>query len=113
MSVGIVTTLLAPEPRATAPAAPANEAALATWLEQRPAVPAPLARLIVWPNGAVVSPFADFFLRYRWYAALILARSRPIEFSDVVMGVMAFPFYKDMGCHQGPRSRPSPRSTAR
>jgi len=97
MSVGIVTTLLAPEPRATAPAAPANEAALATWLEQRPVMPAPLARLIVWLNGAVVSPFADFFMRYRWYAALILALIATYRISDVVMGVMAFPFYKDMG----------------
>ena len=60
-------------------------------------MPAPLARLIVWLNGAVVSPFADFFMRYRWYAALILALIATYRISDVVMGVMAFPFYKDMG----------------
>lgn len=97
MSVGIVTTLLAPELHATAPANPANEAALAAWLEHHPAVPAFLARLTVWLNGAVVSPFADFFLRYRWHAALILALIATYRISDVVMGVMAFPFYKDMG----------------
>jgi PAT family beta-lactamase induction signal transducer AmpG len=45
----------------------------------------------------VVSPFADFFMRYRWYAALILALIATYRISDVVMGVMAFPFYKDMG----------------
>ena len=97
MCVGIVTTLLAPEPHATAPATPTNETALAAWLEHHPAVPAPLARLIVWLNGAVVSPFADFFLRYRWHAALILALIATYRIADVVMGVMAFPFYKDMG----------------
>jgi PAT family beta-lactamase induction signal transducer AmpG len=97
MLVGVATTLLAPEPRAAPAAAPSNEAALAQWLAQHPTVPPLLARLTVWLNSAVISPFADFFLRYRWHAALILALIATYRISDVVMGVMAFPFYKDMG----------------
>ncbi len=42
-------------------------------------------------------PFADFFARYRWQAALILALIAVYRISDVVMGIMANPFYVDMG----------------
>lgn len=97
MIIGLVTTLLSPEPPAAPTAVPRNEAALAAWLARHPSMPHGLARLIVWLNSAVISPFADFFLRYRWHAALILALIATYRIADVVMGVMAFPFYKDMG----------------
>jgi PAT family beta-lactamase induction signal transducer AmpG len=35
--------------------------------------------------------------RYRWQAALILALIAVYRISDVVMGIMANPFYVDMG----------------
>jgi PAT family beta-lactamase induction signal transducer AmpG len=44
-----------------------------------------------------VEPFADFIRRYRWQAALILALIAVYRISDVVMGIMANPFYVDMG----------------
>jgi len=77
MLVGTATVLLSPEP-APRPLAPARN--LGEWL-----------------RGAVVEPFADFIRRYRWQAALILALIAVYRISDVVMGIMANPFYVDMG----------------
>ncbi len=50
-----------------------------------------------WLRGALVEPFAEFLRRYRWQAALILALIATYRISDVVMGIMANPFYVDMG----------------
>ena len=58
---------------------------------------APSKNLQEWLHGAVVSPFADFVLRYRAQAVLILALIATYRISDVVMGIMANPFYVDMG----------------
>jgi len=71
-----------------------------TVLFSREPVPAPLAPskgLAQWLHGALVAPFADFIGRYRWQAALILALIATYRISDVVMGIMANPFYVDMG----------------
>lgn len=77
MLVGVVTVLLSPEPvrRELPPAKNAAE----------------------WLRGALVEPFADFISRYRWQAGLILALIAVYRISDVVMGIMANPFYVDMG----------------
>ena len=98
MLVGMLTVLLSPEPAASdSRAANAQaESALATRLQAR-GVAAPLARLIAWLRGAVLGPFADFIARYRWQAALLLALIAVYRISDVVMGIMANPFYVDMG----------------
>lgn len=77
MLVGVVTVLLSPEP-ARRELPPARNAA-------------------EWLRGALVEPFADFISRYRWQAALILALIAVYRISDVVMGIMANPFYVDMG----------------
>ena len=50
-----------------------------------------------WFKSALVEPFADFIQRYHWHAALILALIATYRISDVVMGIMANPFYVDMG----------------
>jgi len=83
MTVGIVATLLAPEPAGVAPSLPREGSTL--------------QRLAAWLHGAVISPFADFAHRYRWHAVLLLALIASYRMSDVVMGVMANPFYRDMG----------------
>ena len=57
----------------------------------------PAKNLAVWLQGAVVEPFADFLRRYGWHAVLILALIAVYRISDVVMGIMANPFYVDMG----------------
>jgi PAT family beta-lactamase induction signal transducer AmpG len=77
MAIGLVTVLLSPEPA------------------QRPLPPS--RGVAQWLRGAVVDPFADFIGRYRWQAALILALIAVYRISDVVMGIMANPFYVDMG----------------
>jgi PAT family beta-lactamase induction signal transducer AmpG len=63
-------------------------------------VPAPLQparNLAEWLKSAVVEPFTDFWRRYRWQALLLLALIAVYRISDVVMGIMANPFYVDMG----------------
>ncbi len=57
----------------------------------------PSKNAMVWLRGALVEPFADFLGRYGWHAALILALIATYRISDVVMGIMANPFYVDMG----------------
>jgi PAT family beta-lactamase induction signal transducer AmpG len=77
MIVGPITVLLSPEPVPT---------------------PLPPARNVrEWLQGALIAPFADFIQRYRWQAALILGLIAIYRISDVVMGIMANPFYVDMG----------------
>ena len=62
------------------------------------AMPIPVARNVAeWLQGAVVAPFADFWQRFRWQALLLLALIAVYRISDVVMGIMANPFYVDMG----------------
>jgi PAT family beta-lactamase induction signal transducer AmpG len=46
---------------------------------------------------AVIAPFAEFVSRYRWHAVLLLALIGTYRISDIVMGIMANPFYVDMG----------------
>ena len=77
MLVGVVTVLLSPEPaRVVLP--PARNAA-------------------AWLREVLIEPFAEFLKRYKWQAALILGLIAVYRISDVVMGIMAYPFYVDMG----------------
>ena len=57
----------------------------------------PARNLAEWLRTALVEPFADFLRRHRWQAVLILALIGTYRISDVVMGIMANPFYVDMG----------------
>jgi PAT family beta-lactamase induction signal transducer AmpG len=50
-----------------------------------------------WLRSALVEPFADFLRRYGKQALLILALIGTYRISDIVMGIMANPFYVDMG----------------
>ena len=50
-----------------------------------------------WLKNVLVEPFADFVRRYKWQAVLILSLIAIYRISDVVMGIMANPFYVDMG----------------
>ena len=65
--------------------------------EPAPRALAPARNAAEWLQGALVEPFAEFLRRYRWQAALILALIATYRISDVVMGIMANPFYVDMG----------------
>ena len=57
----------------------------------------PARNVAEWLQGALIEPFADFLRRHRWHAVLILALIGTYRISDVVMGIMANPFYVDMG----------------
>ncbi|WP_051360327.1 AmpG family muropeptide MFS transporter [Candidatus Symbiobacter mobilis] len=50
-----------------------------------------------WLRETLIEPFADFLHRHRWHAALILALIATYRISDIVLGIMANPFYVDMG----------------
>lgn len=98
MSVGIATTLTIREPETTLdPATRERESHLAARIEQNSFLGPRFARILAWLVNAVVSPFADFVMRYRWHALLLLALIATYRISDIVMGVMANPFYVDMG----------------
>ena len=81
MLVGVCTVLLSPEPAGRAQTPARN---LGEWLRE-----------------ALVAPFVDFVRRYGWQAILILALIGIYRISDVVMGIMANPFYVDMGYSEG------------
>ncbi|HDZ56203.1 MAG TPA: MFS transporter [Pseudomonas xinjiangensis] len=53
--------------------------------------------LTAWFIGAMVCPFAEFFQRYGKTALLVLAFIATFRISDIFMGVMANPFYLDLG----------------
>lgn len=57
----------------------------------------PAKNVAAWLDDVVIGPFREFIVRYRWQAALILALIAIYRISDVVMGIMANPFYVDMG----------------
>lgn len=50
-----------------------------------------------WVQGAVVGPFVDFFVRNGRTAIVILIFIGVFRLSDIAMGIMANPFYLDMG----------------
>jgi PAT family beta-lactamase induction signal transducer AmpG len=73
---------------------------LCTVLMSKEPVPAelpPARNVKEWLQGALIDPFADFLKRYKWQAVLILSLIAVYRISDVVMGIMANPFYVDMG----------------
>jgi PAT family beta-lactamase induction signal transducer AmpG len=82
MLVGVVTVLLVVEPNRQADLFPLELSAIG------------LGR---WFTGAVVGPFVDFFSRNGKVAFIILLFISVFRLSDIAMGIMANPFYLDMG----------------
>lgn len=56
-----------------------------------------LGEMTAWLYSAVVAPFVDFLVRYRWIAILILTLIGAYRLNDFILGYMANPFYVDMG----------------
>ncbi len=54
-------------------------------------------RLERWVVDAIVNPFAEFFTRQGIFAIIILSFIMVFRISDITLGVMANPFYIDMG----------------
>lgn len=85
------TTRKTPEQRAT------DEAAMVDDIMGRPMYLTQRPRWQRWLLGAVVCPFLEFFQRNGLFALLILTFIAVFRLSDITMGVMANPFYLDLG----------------
>ena len=82
MLVGVVTVVLVAEPDRQADLFPLELSAIG---------------LRRWFTGAVVGPFVEFFSRNGKVAFIILLFISVFRLSDIAMGIMANPFYLDMG----------------
>jgi len=98
MLIGVMTTLLIPEPEHTI----SND----TWKDEQRVVqflqnshnwPEKLRQMYAWIIGAVVCPFTEFFKRNGHFALMILLFIGLFRISDISMGIMANPLYVDVG----------------
>jgi len=97
MSVGVLTTLVINEPEHKISESTKR---IERQLESVLGVAGPQtvsSKLLAWFADAVVSPFVDFFKRNGKAGLLILALIAVYKMSDITMGVMANPFYLDLG----------------
>lgn len=97
MLVGVVATLIIDEPL---PNEDQEARKLARRVESAPGVAERrnwLARLGAWFSDAVLSPFVEFFTRNGKFGLMILVLIATYKMSDITMGVMANPFYLDIG----------------
>jgi len=84
MAVGVVTTLLCHEPPENARAVEKFAGTLVQHTGR-------------WLRTAVAGPFMDFFHRYGRFAVVLLAFIALFRISDYVLGILANPFYLDLG----------------
>ena len=98
MLIGIVTILIRPEPVA------ARTGATDELLEKIQAAAGlrggrqtAVTRIATWFSTAVIGPFTEFFSRNGTWTLLILALIGVYRLSDITLGVMAGPFYIDLG----------------
>lgn len=94
--VGILTVLFISEPdhppRETSSAEARVEA-----LARSQHLPEWPRKTLVWFIGAVISPFIEFFQRNGRFALVLLLFISVFRLSDIAMGIMANPFYLDLG----------------
>ena len=97
MAVGLITTLIIREPQHRIDELTRQ---IENRVEQQLGIQTsenPLTRLMVWFSDAVISPFVEFFQRNGQLAIIILLLIAVYKISDITMGVMANPFYLDLG----------------
>ncbi|GMQ97461.1 MAG: MFS transporter [Gammaproteobacteria bacterium] len=98
MAVGFVTTLIISEPEnGESPEGAMLEQRVMDFLERSHHWPQRARDAMAWFIGAVVCPFVDFFKRNGTLALVILLFIGVFRLSDITMGVMANPFYHDLG----------------
>lgn len=102
MAVGVVTVMLIKEPVLDLSGREAVEKEMYAFIDTRSSTGTRLSNY--WEligrkiSIAVIGPFVDFFMRNAWYVSLlILAFVAMYRISDLVMGIMANPFYHDLG----------------
>jgi PAT family beta-lactamase induction signal transducer AmpG len=93
MVLGVITVLLIKEPKKEI-----NETALPKQLTRvEESVSKTLYKIMLWIYHAFIAPFVDFISRYKTQAIVILLLVSTYRISDIVLGVMAYPFYTDLG----------------
>jgi len=98
MLAGPLTVFLIPEPENKVDRASLlQEDRVVAYMARLREMPARLKSILGWLYGAVLCPFLDFFRRIGWFALVILLFIGIYKLSDVIMGVMASPFYIDAG----------------
>jgi MFS transporter, PAT family, beta-lactamase induction signal transducer AmpG len=99
MSIGVVTVLAIAEPEQKIERdAYLREARVISFLEGSAHLPPRVRAGAAWFIGAVVCPFLDFFARNGVKMALVVLLFIGVfRISDITMGVMANPFYLDLG----------------
>jgi PAT family beta-lactamase induction signal transducer AmpG len=98
MLVGIVTVLVIQEPETKIGSNTLmRERRVTVFMEQSTHLPDWTRRVAAWFIGAIVCPFVDFFERNGRLAITILMFIGLYKLSDITMGVMANPFYLDLG----------------
>jgi PAT family beta-lactamase induction signal transducer AmpG len=98
MTIGLVTILLAPEPEEVKTESSDVLVQSINKVVAKQRGPARvIAKIAAWFSVAVIGPFSEFFSRNHWWALLILALIGVYRLSDITLGVMAGPFYIDMG----------------
>ncbi|MEA5446531.1 MFS transporter [Gammaproteobacteria bacterium AB-CW1] len=97
MGVGIITTLIIREPEVTVDRMTlAMEEKVMNYLDRTHHL-GWRRDFNAWFIGAVICPFADFMKRFGAIALLVLLFVATFRISDIFMGVMAQPFYLDLG----------------
>lgn len=84
MSIGLITTLFCSEPDNIKP----PDYHFSGSLHEKVAK---------WFLAAVIGPIRDFFQRYGWFALTVLIFMAVFRISDYVLGILANPFYLDIG----------------
>ena len=98
MLIGIITVLLIKEPETQISSTTImREQRVINFMQRSAHLPGQVRKLTAWFIGAVVCPFLDFFERNGAMAIAILVFIGLYRLSDITMGVMANPFYLDMG----------------
>jgi PAT family beta-lactamase induction signal transducer AmpG len=97
--IGIITTLLVREPERVVPQASVlAEQRVIDWLARRRHWPGWLRSAGAWVLGAILCPITDFFTRFGWTLGLLMfAFIGTYRLTDFTMGVMANPFYLELG----------------
>lgn len=97
-TVGMVTVLFTTEPdHGSVTKAAMSEQRVIDFMMRSQHQPDWLRGLQAWFIGAVVCPFVDFFERNGRFAIVVLVFIGVFRLSDIAMGIMANPFYLDMG----------------
>lgn len=98
VGVGLITVLAIDEPEHKRDEATAmREQKLAETLSGKVPVHGKAEQSLSWFSGAVISPIADFFARMGPMGWAILLFIGVYRISDITMGIMANPFYIDLG----------------